>query len=147
MMEDSYMETADTAASCPPTAAQEGSKLPPVLANLMVSLNSNRSPPAQSNAPPPNNPAMNVQELLSSIMVRFPVSSQVPSSLTHAFSVQELIFFSDVFFRVLRGLTSQRRTSLSSLISLTRSNSFWDLCSRTRTRPSRATLHLVSNSD
>lgn len=73
MMDDSYMETADTAASGPPAATQEGSKLPPVLANLMVSLNSNRSPQAQSNAPPPNNPAMNVQELLSSIMVRFSV--------------------------------------------------------------------------
>lgn len=73
MMEDSYMETADAAASCTPPSSQEGSKLPPVLANLMVSLNSNRSPQAQSNTPPQsNNPAMNVQELLSSIMVRFP---------------------------------------------------------------------------
>ncbi|KAI5607764.1 serine/threonine-protein phosphatase 1 regulatory subunit 10 [Silurus asotus] len=68
MTDDSYMETSDIPASCPPQAAQEGSKLPPVLANLMVSMNSGRSPQAQSNTPPPNNPAMNVQELLSSIM-------------------------------------------------------------------------------
>ncbi|XP_053494915.1 serine/threonine-protein phosphatase 1 regulatory subunit 10 [Ictalurus furcatus] len=68
-VEDSYTETADTAASCPPPTAQEGSKLPPVLANLMVSLNSsNRSPQAPSNTPPPNNSSVNVQELLSSIM-------------------------------------------------------------------------------
>ncbi|KAK2864641.1 hypothetical protein Q7C36_003795 [Tachysurus vachellii] len=68
MTEDSYMDTSDTAAAGPPSSAQESSKLPPVLANLMVSMNSNRSPQAQNNAPPPNNPAMNVQELLSSIM-------------------------------------------------------------------------------
>ncbi|KAM9434201.1 serine/threonine-protein phosphatase 1 regulatory subunit 10 [Clarias gariepinus] len=67
-MEDNYMETADTTASGPPPASQEGSKLPPVLANLMVSLNSSRSPQSQSNAPPTNNSSVNVQELLSSIM-------------------------------------------------------------------------------
>ncbi|XP_026851451.2 serine/threonine-protein phosphatase 1 regulatory subunit 10 [Electrophorus electricus] len=68
MMED--MESTDTtASSCPPSAPQEGSKLPPVLANLMGSLgNSSRSPQTQGNAPPPNNPAVNVQELLNSIM-------------------------------------------------------------------------------
>lgn len=70
-MEDNYMETADTTASGPPPASQEGSKLPPVLANLMVSLNSSRSPQSQSNAPPTNNSSVNVQELLSSIMVCF----------------------------------------------------------------------------
>lgn len=74
MMEDSSMDIGDTAASGPAPAAQESSKLPPVLANLMVSLNSNRSPQAQNNAPPPSNPAMNVQELLSSIMVCFLIS-------------------------------------------------------------------------
>ncbi|XP_053540033.1 serine/threonine-protein phosphatase 1 regulatory subunit 10 [Ictalurus punctatus] len=68
-VEDSYTETADTAVSCPPPTAQEGSKLPPVLANLMVSLNSSKcSPQAPSNTPPPNNSSVNVQELLSSIM-------------------------------------------------------------------------------
>ncbi|KAL6457485.1 hypothetical protein MHYP_G00344480 [Metynnis hypsauchen] len=70
MMDDSYMEPADsTAAAGTTTASQEGSKLPPVLANLMGSLgNSSRSPQAQGNTPPPSNPAVNVQELLSSIM-------------------------------------------------------------------------------
>uniref|UniRef100_A0A8B9RFD9 C3H1-type domain-containing protein n=1 Tax=Astyanax mexicanus TaxID=7994 RepID=A0A8B9RFD9_ASTMX len=70
MMDDSYMEPADsTAVSCGIAVAQEGSKLPPVLANLMGSLgNSNRSPQAQGSAPPSNNPTVNVQELLSSIM-------------------------------------------------------------------------------
>uniref|UniRef100_A0A8B9KPJ0 C3H1-type domain-containing protein n=1 Tax=Astyanax mexicanus TaxID=7994 RepID=A0A8B9KPJ0_ASTMX len=63
-------EPADsTAVSCGIAVAQEGSKLPPVLANLMGSLgNSNRSPQAQGSAPPSNNPTVNVQELLSSIM-------------------------------------------------------------------------------
>lgn len=71
MMDDSYVEPADsTGTACNTSAAQEGSKLPRVLANLMDSLgNSNRSPQAQGSAPPPNNPAVNVQELLSSIMV------------------------------------------------------------------------------
>lgn len=66
-MEESYMEPADAAAS---GGSNEGSKLPPVLANLMGSLgNSGRSPQAQGNTPPAsNNPAVNVQELLSSIM-------------------------------------------------------------------------------
>ncbi|KAI4897796.1 hypothetical protein NFI96_021951 [Prochilodus magdalenae] len=70
MMDDSYMESSDnTAAACSTNASQEGSKLPPVLANLMGSLgNSNRSPQTQGNAAPPNNPAVNVQELLTSIM-------------------------------------------------------------------------------
>ncbi|KAL7829378.1 hypothetical protein AOLI_G00302630 [Acnodon oligacanthus] len=70
MMDDSYMEPVDsTAGAGNTTASQEGSKLPPVLANLMGSLgNSSRSPQTQGNAPPPSNPAVNVQELLSSIM-------------------------------------------------------------------------------
>lgn len=95
MMEDSYIEAADTSASCPPPTGQEGSKLPPVLANLMVSLNSNRSPQAQSNAPAQSsNPAMNVQELLSSIMVRFPARNPQclsSHSLTILSSVVQLI--------------------------------------------------------
>ncbi len=72
-MEENYMEPADAAASGGSSGSNEGSKLPPVLANLMGSLgNSGRSPQAQGNTPPAsNNPAVNVQELLSSIMVRF----------------------------------------------------------------------------
>uniref|UniRef100_A0A671LR40 Serine/threonine-protein phosphatase 1 regulatory subunit 10 n=1 Tax=Sinocyclocheilus anshuiensis TaxID=1608454 RepID=A0A671LR40_9TELE len=69
-MEENYMEPADPAASGGSSGSNEGSKLPPVLANLMGSLgNSGHSPQAQGNAPPAsNNPAVNVQELLSSIM-------------------------------------------------------------------------------
>uniref|UniRef100_A0A8C2CVS3 Protein phosphatase 1, regulatory subunit 10 n=1 Tax=Cyprinus carpio TaxID=7962 RepID=A0A8C2CVS3_CYPCA len=69
-MEENYMEPADAAASGGSSGSNESSKLPPVLANLMGSLgNSGRSPQAQGNAPPvSNNPAVNVQELLSSIM-------------------------------------------------------------------------------
>ncbi|XP_062384894.1 serine/threonine-protein phosphatase 1 regulatory subunit 10 isoform X2 [Sardina pilchardus] len=55
-----------------PLGGPEGSKLPPVLQNLIGSLgNSGRSPQMQGNpAPPTNNPALNVnvQELLTSIM-------------------------------------------------------------------------------
>uniref|UniRef100_A0A673M061 Serine/threonine-protein phosphatase 1 regulatory subunit 10-like n=1 Tax=Sinocyclocheilus rhinocerous TaxID=307959 RepID=A0A673M061_9TELE len=54
-MEENYMESADAAAS---GGSNESSKLPPVLANLMGSLGNSAS----------NNPAVNVQELLSSIM-------------------------------------------------------------------------------
>ncbi|KAG1947253.1 serine/threonine-protein phosphatase 1 regulatory subunit 10 [Pimephales promelas] len=70
MMEENYMEPVDTALSGGSSGPNEGSKLPPVLANLMGSLgNSGRSPQAQGSAPPANNnPAVNVQELLSSIM-------------------------------------------------------------------------------
>lgn len=66
------MEPVDGALSGGSSGPNEGSKLPPVLANLMGSLgNSGRSPQAQGSAPPANNnPSVNVQELLSSIMVR-----------------------------------------------------------------------------
>uniref|UniRef100_A0A673L8R6 Serine/threonine-protein phosphatase 1 regulatory subunit 10 n=1 Tax=Sinocyclocheilus rhinocerous TaxID=307959 RepID=A0A673L8R6_9TELE len=69
-IEENYMEPADPAASGGSSGSNEGSKLPPVLANLMGSLgNSGHSPQAQGSAPPAsNNPAVNVQELLSSIM-------------------------------------------------------------------------------
>ncbi|XP_036395569.1 serine/threonine-protein phosphatase 1 regulatory subunit 10-like [Megalops cyprinoides] len=62
-VEESYPEPMDTpapagSAACPP----EGSKLPPVLANLMGSLgNTGRNPQTQG-------PSVNVQELLTSIM-------------------------------------------------------------------------------
>ncbi|XP_030645042.1 serine/threonine-protein phosphatase 1 regulatory subunit 10 [Chanos chanos] len=71
MMEENYMESGENAMPTGPSSTpSEGSKLPPVLANLMGSLgNSGRSPQTQGNGPPPNNnPAVNVQELLSSIM-------------------------------------------------------------------------------
>lgn len=75
MMEEPYVDQTESAApSNMPAVGAEGSKLPPVLANLMGSLgNSGRSPQMQGNpAPPANNPALNVnvQELLTSIMVR-----------------------------------------------------------------------------
>uniref|UniRef100_A0A8C1JY88 Serine/threonine-protein phosphatase 1 regulatory subunit 10 n=1 Tax=Cyprinus carpio TaxID=7962 RepID=A0A8C1JY88_CYPCA len=57
-MEENYMEPADAAASGGSSGSNESSKLPPVLANLMGSLGNSVS----------NNPAVNVQELLSSIM-------------------------------------------------------------------------------
>uniref|UniRef100_A0AAY4DU54 Serine/threonine-protein phosphatase 1 regulatory subunit 10 n=1 Tax=Denticeps clupeoides TaxID=299321 RepID=A0AAY4DU54_9TELE len=70
-MEDGYMDPVDTPTPSGPSAsAPEGSKLPPVLANLMGSLgNSGRSPQTHGNpVPPSNNSAINVQELLSSMM-------------------------------------------------------------------------------
>lgn len=70
--DDSYMEPMDTTPQQGASMGQtEGSKLPPVLANLMGNLgNSGRSP--QTTGPPGNTaaPAVNVQELLNSIMVR-----------------------------------------------------------------------------
>ncbi|XP_017292941.1 serine/threonine-protein phosphatase 1 regulatory subunit 10 isoform X2 [Kryptolebias marmoratus] len=70
MLDESYAEPMDTS-SQPNSAMNPGgdSKLPPVLANLMVNLsNSSRSPQATSAASNPAAPAVNVQELLSSIM-------------------------------------------------------------------------------
>lgn len=71
MQEENYMEQTDPSGG-PASGSSEGSKLPPVLANLMGSLgNSGRSPQAQGGTTPTNNnPAVNVQELLTSIMVR-----------------------------------------------------------------------------
>lgn len=51
-------------------AQNEGSKLPPVLANLMGNLNNNSRSPQTNAVNNPVTPAVNVQELLSSIMVR-----------------------------------------------------------------------------
>lgn len=57
----------------PPGVPQgEGSKLPPVLANLMGNMNSSRSPQPANVSSNPAAPAVNVQELLSSIMVSGP---------------------------------------------------------------------------
>ncbi|TRY66675.1 hypothetical protein DNTS_008005 [Danionella cerebrum] len=70
MMDDSYIENPEAASTS--TGPNESSKLPPVLANLMGSLGgSGCSPQAQNNAPPANNinnTAVNVQELLTSLM-------------------------------------------------------------------------------
>lgn len=71
MLEEGYGEPMDTTSQQGSTMAQnESSKLPPVLANLMVNLsNSSRSPQATNNVNNPVAPTVNVQELLSSIMV------------------------------------------------------------------------------
>lgn len=66
MEDDGYGEPMDTSSH---QAQTESSKLPPVLANLM-NLNSNaRSPQATSAVQNPAAPVVNVQELLTSIMV------------------------------------------------------------------------------
>ncbi|XP_034016341.1 serine/threonine-protein phosphatase 1 regulatory subunit 10 isoform X2 [Thalassophryne amazonica] len=68
MVDDSYVEDTLPQQSSA-MAANEASKLPPVLANLMVNLSSSsRSPQATSTVSNPVTPTVNVQELLSSIM-------------------------------------------------------------------------------
>lgn len=77
MMDDSYMEPMDTSSqpgSGVGPGGVEGSKLPPVLANLMGNLGannllSNLGNIAQGTPGAPANPSVNVQELLTSIMV------------------------------------------------------------------------------
>ncbi|XP_077600121.1 serine/threonine-protein phosphatase 1 regulatory subunit 10 [Stigmatopora nigra] len=67
--DDSYSEPMDTSQQFPAMGQNEGSKLPPVLANLMGNLNNNsRSPQNTNTVNNPTTPAVNVQELLSSIM-------------------------------------------------------------------------------
>ncbi|XP_061520865.1 serine/threonine-protein phosphatase 1 regulatory subunit 10-like [Phycodurus eques] len=67
--DDGYSEPMDTSHQVPALAQNEGSKLPPVLANLMGNLNNNsRSPQTTNTVNNPVTPAVNVQELLSSIM-------------------------------------------------------------------------------
>ncbi|KAM4539598.1 serine/threonine-protein phosphatase 1 regulatory subunit 10 isoform 2-T2 [Odontesthes bonariensis] len=70
MLDDGYAEPMDTSSQQDSAMGQtESSKLPPVLANLMVNLNNTtRSPQASSTASSPIPPTVNVQELLSSIM-------------------------------------------------------------------------------
>lgn len=70
---DSYPEQMDTTPPQGPAGGpNEGSKLPPVLAKLMDNLSSSsyRSPPAASAVSSAAAPPVNVQELLSSIMVK-----------------------------------------------------------------------------
>lgn len=71
MIEDGYVEPMDTTSQQGSAMGQnESSKLPPVLANLMGNLsNSSRSPQATNTVNNPVAPSVNVQELLSSIMV------------------------------------------------------------------------------
>lgn len=70
MLDDSYAEPMDTTAAPGSAMAQnESSKLPPVLANLLNLSNSSRSPQATNTVNNPVTPSVNVQELLSSIMV------------------------------------------------------------------------------
>ncbi|XP_075907941.1 serine/threonine-protein phosphatase 1 regulatory subunit 10 isoform X2 [Nelusetta ayraudi] len=69
--DEGYGEPMDTAApgQLPAGGPQgEGAKLPPVLANLMVGMNPSHSPQAANVSSNPAAPAVNVQELLSSIM-------------------------------------------------------------------------------
>lgn len=70
MMDDGYVEPMDTTSQQGSAMGQnEGSKLPPVLANLMGNLsNTSRSPQATNTVNNPVAPTVNVQELLSSIM-------------------------------------------------------------------------------
>lgn len=80
MLDDGYAEPMETTSQQASAMAQtENSKLPPVLANLMVNLsNSSRSPQPTNTASNPVPPTVNVQELLSSIMVNIssPVSQR-----------------------------------------------------------------------
>lgn len=70
MLDDGYCEPMDAMSQQQAMGQTESSKLPPVLANLMVNLsNSSRSPQATSAASNPVAPSVNVHELLSSIMV------------------------------------------------------------------------------
>ncbi|XP_019724379.1 serine/threonine-protein phosphatase 1 regulatory subunit 10 [Hippocampus comes] len=66
--DDHYAEPMDTSQQVATVAQNEGSKLPPVLANLMGNLNNNSRSPQTNAVNNPVTPAVNVQELLSSIM-------------------------------------------------------------------------------
>lgn len=81
MPDEGYIEPMDTTSQQGAAMAQNGgSKLPPVLANLMGNLNNNpRSPQAANAAVNPVAPSVNVQELLSSIMVSMSTESAEPS--------------------------------------------------------------------
>ncbi|KAJ8267390.1 hypothetical protein COCON_G00125620 [Conger conger] len=71
MVDEGYPEPMDTSGpAVAPCGPPEGSKLPPVLANLMGSLGSHSPQTPPQNPGPPSNsaPAVNVQELLTSIM-------------------------------------------------------------------------------
>lgn len=71
MLDDSYTEPMDTTSMQGSALGQsESSKLPPVLANLMDNLNNSyRSPQTPNTVSNPVSATVNVQELLSSVMV------------------------------------------------------------------------------
>lgn len=69
MLDDGYSEPMDTTPQ-QSSVQGEASKLPPVLANLMDNLSTSSRSPQTSNISTNNAPTVNVQELLSSIMVR-----------------------------------------------------------------------------
>lgn len=66
MDETAYMETLEPGVSGGSPDGAGGSKLPPVLANLMGSMGAGKSPQG------PGGGGINVQEILTSIMVRAP---------------------------------------------------------------------------
>ena len=68
MGDDGYAEPMDTQPGS--MAPGESSKLPPVLANLMGNLNNSSRSPQTNPVSSPVAPTVNVQELLTSIMVR-----------------------------------------------------------------------------
>lgn len=80
MMEEPYVDQTESATSSGAQAVgQDNSKLPPILANLITNMgNTNRSPqmPGNPTPTPASNPALNVQELLTSIMVRDCITSR-----------------------------------------------------------------------
>lgn len=84
MLDSSYADPMDTASQQASAMAQnESSKLPPVLANLMVNLsNSSRSPQGSNPVSNPVAPTVNVQELLSSIMVCFKFDISISQSFS-----------------------------------------------------------------
>ncbi|MBN3314439.1 ABCF1 protein, partial [Atractosteus spatula] len=65
--DEGYLEPMDTAPPSSHSPEGPGAKLPPVLANLMGSLGSGRSPQTQGSSSS-GTPAVNMQELLSTIM-------------------------------------------------------------------------------
>lgn len=85
MPEDGYMEAMDTTPQHVATMGLgESSKLPPVLANLMGNLGGSGPSPQATGNPPGNpiTPSVNVQELLSSIMVEVASVSPSDDSMT-----------------------------------------------------------------
>lgn len=78
MLDDTYAEPMDTTPQQASALSQnDNTKLPPVIAKLMVKMSGlSQSPPTSSTPSNVATPAVNVQELLSSIMVRVMTDSQ-----------------------------------------------------------------------
>lgn len=79
MDEAPYVESLESGGSGGSPDGAGGSKLPPVLANLMGSMGAGKSPQG------PGGGGINVQEILTSIMVREPSSSWRPPTLHPTF--------------------------------------------------------------